>query len=59
MLNVSRELSVVNNLSTMNEAQLLKTVKLLVEKDIELADNVEFLINLCLKYESKETQNAS
>jgi|21_taG_2_1085346.scaffolds.fasta_scaffold15195_7 hypothetical protein len=59
MLNANREQSIVNNLSTMNEAQLLKTMKLLVESNPELADKVEFLINLCLKYESKETQNAS
>ena len=59
MLNTGREQSIVNNLNTMNEAQLLKTMKLLVESNPELADKVEFLINLCLKYESKETQNAS
>jgi len=55
MLNTGREQSIVNNLSTMNSRQLQETIRLLVEKNPELADNVEFLINVALQ----ETQNAS
>jgi|TARA_B110000459_G_scaffold192087_1_gene228898 hypothetical protein len=55
MLNTSREQSIVNNLNTMNSRQLRDTVSLLVKENPELADNVEFLINIALQ----EKQNAS
>jgi hypothetical protein len=55
MLNASREQSVVNNLNTMDSRQLQETIRLLVERNPELADNVEFLINVALQ----EKQNAS
>jgi hypothetical protein len=55
MLNTSRELSIVNNLNTMDSIQLEETIRLLVERDIELADRVEFLINVALQ----EKQHAS
>jgi hypothetical protein len=39
----------------MDSIQLEETIRLLVEKDIELADRVEFLINVALQ----EKQHAS
>ena len=55
MHNVSRELSIVNNLNTMDTRQLEETIRLLVKTDFELADNIEFLINVALQ----EKQRAS
>ncbi len=49
MLNTGREQSIVNNLSTMDSRQLQETIRLLVEINPELADNVEFLINVALQ----------
>ena len=52
-MNLPREQSIVQNLSTMNGRQLQDTVNLLVNKFPELADNVEFLIGVALR-ESKD-----